>query len=42
MAVKIEVMVFWVDAPYSMVGGHQHFGGPCCIQHNTTQQSRQL
>jgi hypothetical protein len=27
--VKIEVMVFWVVVPCSVVVGYQHFRGPC-------------
>jgi len=27
-----QVKVFWVVTPCSVVLGHQHFGGPCCLQ----------
>jgi len=30
-AVKIEVQVFRVVMPCSVVVGYQHFGGPCCF-----------
>jgi hypothetical protein len=29
--VKIQVEVFWVVTPCSVVVGYQHFGGPCCL-----------
>jgi hypothetical protein len=28
---KIQVVVFWVVILYSVVVGHQRFGGPCCF-----------
>jgi hypothetical protein len=28
--VKIQVAVFWVVRPCSLVVGHQRFRGPCC------------
>jgi hypothetical protein len=31
MAVKIEFVVFWVVAPFSVVVGYQCFRGPCCL-----------
>jgi hypothetical protein len=31
MAVKIQVEVFWVVMPCSVVAGYQRFGGPCCL-----------
>jgi hypothetical protein len=31
MAVKIQVEVFWVVTPCSVVVGYRRFGGPCCI-----------
>jgi hypothetical protein len=30
-AVRIQVEVFWVVTPYSIVVGYQRFGGPCCF-----------
>jgi hypothetical protein len=30
-AIKIEVMVFWVLMPCSVVVGYQRFGAPCCL-----------
>jgi hypothetical protein len=33
MAIKIQVMVFWVITPQSNVVRYQHFRGPCCC-HN--------
>jgi hypothetical protein len=30
-ALKIQVEVFWVVMPYSVVVGHQHFREPCCL-----------
>jgi len=31
MAVKIQVKVFWVLTPGSVVVGHQHFRGTCYL-----------
>jgi hypothetical protein len=31
MAVSFHVEVFWVMTPYSVIVGHQRFGGPCCL-----------
>jgi len=31
MAMKDQIMVFWVLMPCD-VAGHQRFGGPCCLQ----------
>jgi len=33
MAVKIQVVVFWVVKPCSDVVGYQRFGCPCCLHH---------
>jgi hypothetical protein len=30
-AVKIQINVFWVVTPCSVVVGYQGFGGPCCL-----------
>jgi hypothetical protein len=30
MAVKTELMVFWVDAKCNVMVGYQRFGGSCC------------
>jgi hypothetical protein len=30
-AVNIQVEVFWVVMPCSVVVGHQRFGGMCCL-----------
>jgi hypothetical protein len=30
-AMKIQVTVFWVTTPCSVVVGYQRFGGPCCL-----------
>jgi len=30
-AMKIQVPIFWVVTPCSVMGGHQRFGGPCCL-----------
>jgi hypothetical protein len=30
-AVKIQVAVFWIMAPCSVVVGYQRFRGPCCL-----------
>jgi len=45
MAVKIQVEVFWVVMPCSVVVGHRRFGGPCCLHlqvlvnyHNSTRR----
>jgi len=32
MTVKIQVEVFWVVTPCSVVVGHQRFAGPCCVR----------
>jgi len=29
---KIQVVVFWVLTPCSVVAGYQRFRGPCCLQ----------
>jgi len=31
IAVKIQVVVFWVVTPYSHAVGYQRFGGPCFL-----------
>jgi hypothetical protein len=31
MEVKIQVEVFWVLKPCSVVVAYQQFGGPCCL-----------
>jgi len=31
MMVKIQVGVFWVETPWSVVVGQQCFGGPRCL-----------
>jgi hypothetical protein len=31
MAAKIQVEVFWVVTPCSVVVGYQRFRGPCCL-----------
>jgi hypothetical protein len=31
MAVKIQVKVFWIGIPCSVVVEYQCFGGPCCL-----------
>jgi len=31
MAVKIQIEVFWVVMPCSVVLGYKHFRGPCCL-----------
>jgi len=31
MAMKIQVVFFWVVALCSNVVGYWHFGGPCCL-----------
>jgi len=31
MAVKIEVVVFWIVPFCSDIVGYQCFGGPCCL-----------
>jgi len=41
--VKIQVEVFWVVMPCSVVAGHQQFGGTCCLhlhQHYAASQLR--
>jgi hypothetical protein len=32
-AVSMEIAVFWVVAPCSLVEVYQHFRGPCCLHH---------
>jgi hypothetical protein len=34
MAVIINIMVFWVVAPRSLVDDYQHFGGTCYLHFN--------
>jgi hypothetical protein len=31
MVIKIQVVVFWVLTPCSVVVGYQHSRGPCCL-----------
>jgi len=44
---SVQVEVFWVVTPCSVVVGHRRFGGPCCLrnvgillQHYTASQPR--
>jgi hypothetical protein len=32
-AVSMNIAVFWVVAPCSLVEVYQHFRGPCCLHH---------
>jgi len=42
-AVKIQVEVFWVETPCSVVVGYRRFGVPCCLHlHYTAAQPRRL
>jgi len=31
MAVKIQIVVFWVVMQWSVVVAYQYFRGPCCL-----------
>jgi hypothetical protein len=35
-AVKIQVEVFWIMTPCSVVVGYQSFGSPCCSKGTST------
>jgi hypothetical protein len=39
-AVEIEVQVFWVVAPCSVILGYQHFRGPLISYHNITRRHK--
>jgi len=40
MAMKIQIMLFWVVTPYSDVVEYHHFWGPCYLHHQKMRAAR--